>query len=213
MDSFTGILRKPIDLSEAPARNLRAALALPPDERDLRSYANSEIMARWEALDGVFQLDSKAPDIWEQRSKALIERTFNIDPSDPHWWMTLAFRIAKGRIPGFSLRKPDKKKHGAPCQWTDERLAQLRADVEFLKKTTKLSVQKICEKLPRAKGYARRYGDCKCGALRKQYSRAMAASRGLQFQLVLSGPAAMIPSSGIDPLEAAIENHALKLPF
>jgi len=213
MESFTGILRKPIDLSDAPARGLRATFALPPDENDLLCYATSEIMARWKAFDEMFQLDPKASDIWVQRSKALIKRALKIDPSDPHWWKRLAICMAKGRVPGFSLQKTTKKKHGAPCQWSDERLAELWADIEFLRKTTKLSVQKICEKLPRSKGYARRWGDCTSGALRKQYSRANGLRLEWRFKCILSGGQALSASTPIDLKEAAIERHALKISF
>ena len=46
---FTGLLRKAIDLSEAPARGLRAALAAPPDASDLLAYAREQLAARWAA--------------------------------------------------------------------------------------------------------------------------------------------------------------------
>jgi hypothetical protein len=213
MVSFTGILRKPIDPSEAPARGLRAAFALPPDESDLRSYVAAEMIARWEAFDGMFQLNSKAPDIWVQRSKVLIERSFNVDRSDPHWWMTLAFYLARGHVHGLSFKKSGKKKHGTPCKWTDERLAQLWADVEFLKRATKLSVQEICEKMRRSKGYARRWGDCTAAALRKQHSRTVKLKQGLLFQCTLYGPESLTPGNAADRTEAAIELHSLRIPF
>jgi hypothetical protein len=36
-------------------------------------------------------------------------------------------------------------------EWTDEQLADLFADVEFLKRTTKLSAKEICEKASKSK--------------------------------------------------------------
>jgi hypothetical protein len=87
---FTGLLRKPIDLGEAPARSLRAALALPPDENDRLAYAKTQLRARWKSLDEFFELNSRAADIWERRAKAVIERRFGISSSGRRWWKNLA---------------------------------------------------------------------------------------------------------------------------
>jgi hypothetical protein len=214
MKPFAGSLRKPIDLTEAPAGGLRAAFALPPDESDLLSYAASEIAVRLKSMDEFFGLNSKARDIWEQRAKALVARTYSVDPCDPNWWASLTFCLAKGHLPGLSLKGDNrKKKHGAPRQWTEELLAQLFADVEFLKKTTKLSVNEICKRLPRATNYVKRWGYFRPAGLRKQYLEAKRSSRGLLFQFVLCGAAATILANRLDPVDAAIELHALKRPM
>jgi hypothetical protein len=210
MKPFTGDLRKPIDLTEAPARGWGAALALPPDESDLLVYARSELASRFKSLDEYFGLKSNAPDIWEQRAKALIARKCNIDPSDPNWWGKLTLYFAKGHVPGLSFRRGDRKKHGAPREWTDERLAQLFADVEFLKRTTKLSVNELCKRLPRATNYARRWGSHGTDALRKQYLEAKRRSCEPRFQFVLSGRAEIFTANRTDLVDAAIKLHALK---
>ena len=205
---FTGLLVKEIDLTKAPARGFRAALALPPDDGDQRVYAQAELRARWKALDEFFGLNSKAPDIWEQRARALLVRRFRAKQ-----WEGLARQLVVGHVPGFSFGTKGKKVRGAPRIWSDERLAQLFADVEFLKRTQQMSVREICQKLPRAPGYARRWGDCKPAGLRVTYSKAAKLSRGLLFQFVLCGVEATIPASGIDHIEAAIRLHALKRPL
>jgi hypothetical protein len=203
--TFTGILRKTIDLNEAPACGLEAQLGLPPDVGHVLAYAKTELEARWEALDELFHLNSDDPDIWEQRAKSLIERIYGLGKAETNWWGRLACRLAEGHVPGLSIRKPNKRKHGSPRQWTDERLVQLFADVEFLKKTTRLNVQAICKRLPQG-DYADRYGDHGSGALSRQYSLAKKAS-GYLLLMAAVGDAAR------NPIEAMIELHALKAPL
>jgi hypothetical protein len=207
---FAGVLRKPIDLGEAPARGLRAAFALPPDESDQLAYAQTQLGARWKALDEFFGLKSNAPNIWEQRASMLIERKFAINSDASQWWGRLAIRIADGYVPGISFKQANKKKHGAPLEWTDVRLAELFADVEYMKKTTQLSDRGICELLSRKRQYRERWGKFKAATLRRAYLDAKKRSKGVLFKLVLCGPAATIPSNRIDPIEAAIERHAIK---
>jgi hypothetical protein len=144
---FAGLLVKDIDLAKAPARGFRAALALPPDDGDQRAYAQAELRARWKALDEFFGLNSKAPDIWERRARALLVRRFRAKQ-----WEGLARQLVLGYVPGFSFGTRGKNVRGAPRIWSDERLAQLFADVEFLKRTQQMSVREICQKLPRAPG-------------------------------------------------------------
>jgi hypothetical protein len=212
MEQFRGCLRKPIDLCEAPARDLRRAFSLPPDESDLRCYAVSELKRRFAALDQFFGLDPGAPNVWEQRAKALIARKFKIDPSDPIWWEKLTYSLAVSHVPGCSFRAFNKKRHGAPREWTDDQLAQLFADVEFLKSTTKLSVKAICGRLPSSKNYVERWGRYKPPGLRKQYLKAKSLRCGLLFQVALCGPAA-VSATNSDQISIAIERHALKCPL
>jgi hypothetical protein len=109
------------------------------------------------------------------------------------------------------MKRPGKKKIGAPREWSDERLSQLFADVEFLKKTTGESARDICEKLARKEKYSVRWGRQGAAGLRKAYAEANKRRRGLLFQFVLGGVEATIPANGIDIVEAAIERHALKV--
>src|SRR5258708_22536452 len=125
--------------------------------------------------------------------------------------------MVAGPIPGVakqfcaaSAEATGKKKHGAPLEWSDEKYSQLFADIEYLKRATGMSARKICETLPRRRGYAERWGRHRSGTLRKRYTKANRRRRGVLFQFVLCGPAATIPANGIDHIEAAIEQHALK---
>jgi hypothetical protein len=207
---FIGVLREAIDLGQAPARGCRLALALPPDDSDRLAYAQSGLQARWEALDNFYKLNSSAADIWEQRAKALVERKFGVRSTGPQWWARLACSIAGANVPGFSFRRADTKRIGAPDKWTDERLAQLFADVEYLKRKSPMSVRQICQRLPQKKEYKARWSKFNAAALRKAYLEAKKRSRGLLFKITLCGVAATIPSNRVDPIEAAIELHALK---
>jgi hypothetical protein len=209
---LTGLLRTPIDLGDARPKGLRMSFGLPPDEKDVKEHIVEQICARYAALDEFFELkaDGQAGDIWDQRIKALVAYLFNIDPSDPIWREKLAHALA-GQIPGFSIKKPNRKRHGAPREWDDERLSQLFADIEFLKKKTGMSGGAVCKDLPRRKGYSERWGRCRAASLRKAYTAANKYRGSVLFQFVLCGRDATIPSSGIDHVAAAIERHALKI--
>ena len=212
MKPLTGCLRNPIDLTAAPARGLARSLGLPPDANDVRSYARSELKVRFAALDEFFGLDFNAQDIWQQRAKALVARKYNIDPSASDWWVELTLCLAQKHVPGLSLKRADKKNHGAPRQWTDEKLAQLFADIEFLKRTTKLSVKNICDRLPKAKHYVERWGSHKPQGLRKQYLKAKSLTAGLFFRVALCGPSGASASDS-SLIAGAIERHAINCPL
>jgi hypothetical protein len=83
---------------------------------------------------------------------------------------------------------PGQKKHGAPREWDFWQLAQLFADIEYLKRKANWSVRKICEELPKTKGYKQRWGRYKPDRLRRAYSQANALQKkNAVFQLILSG--------------------------
>jgi hypothetical protein len=209
---FTGLLRNPIYVEDAEARGLNAAFALPPDRSDLNDYITSELRKRAAQLDEFFGLKSEARDVWEQRGKAIIEREFGIPAEGQEWWQRFTLSLLFKHVPGFAIKRHGESRHGAPRSWTDECLAQLFADVEYLKRSKGKSARKICEILPRAKGYSRRWGSQSSEALRKAHSQATKLyQRSFLFRAALCGPDAMIPVSGIDPIEAAITRHALKL--
>ena len=168
----------------------------------------SETKARFAELDTFFKLKSDSPDIWERRKKALLAYQFDFhsDRSEEEWWMAFTYHLARRHVRGSSLKLPGEKKHGVPREWTFRRLTELFADVEFLKKKTGLSVSRICETVLRRKEYAKRWAQFGVDALRKAYSEAKKLRRqNLRFVLVLCGPAATIPASGIDPIQAAID--------
>jgi hypothetical protein len=82
---------------------------------------------------------------------------FQSDRQDQEWWMVFTCHLLRHGVPGFTVKMPGEKKHGAPQEWTFRRLAELFADVEFLKKKTGLSVSRICETALRRKPYAKRW--------------------------------------------------------
>lgn len=207
---FKGLLLKKIDPNAAPARGLRLSLALPPDEADTAAHVQEEEAARWAAFDKFFSLDTAAPDITVQRIITLIEYDTGINPDDPLWVDHVAAKFARRHIPGFSLVGAGSKRHGAPVEWTGQQHAELIADIEYLRNKTGKSVRQICRDLPRHKGYAKRWGRYSSEVLRKEHARAKKLSRGLLFQIEYFGTAEM-PDHGIDPIDAAIKRHALKI--
>jgi len=208
---FTGSLVKNIDPDEAPALGLRGAFALPPNDEDIAAHIQSEERARWIALDQHFGLDSTAGDIAERRAKLLIALDTGTDAADPQWWERVAIALARRHVPGFSTRDPlKKKKHGAPREWTDERRAQLIADIEYLRENSGKSIREICKILPRLRGYTARWGRETGEALRVEYGQARKRNDVL-FNLIFCGPEATIPGNGMDRVAAAIQRHALQI--
>jgi len=209
---MTGRLLKAIHIDDARARGLRASFALDPDENDMLAHVEEELRARWAELDKFFGLKANGNDIWQQRAKALLARQFNVDLRDPRFWERIATKLALRHVPGFSVKGPGQKRHGAPPEWNDEQLCQLFADVELLKKTNKMSVREVCKELPKRKGYRRRWGRYGSYALRKEYAKANRFLRqNLRFQLKLCDLPPGIPTKRNDCVEAAIRRHALKL--
>ena len=201
---------KKIDPSAAPALGLGRAFALPPDNEDVAVHIQRERAARWAAFDKIFGLDTSAPDITVRRVIALVEYDTGVEPNDPRWVDRVADVLGRRHIPGFAIAIAASKRHGAPVEWTGQRQAELIADVEFLRRKTGKSVKEICRELPRRKGYAVRWGLHSGEALRKAYTKARNLSRGLLFQLEHFGAAEM-PANRIDPIDAAIKRHALKI--
>jgi len=209
--AFSGLLLKAIHLNDATASGLRAALGAPPDKDDVLAYVQDALRARYAELDNFFRLRTSGPDIWEQRAKALIAHQFDIHAEDPQWWQKLTWYLARTKVPGFSLKSFEHKKHGAPQEWDLWQLAQLFADIEFLKKKEGASIREVCNDLPKRKAYAKRWGRYKPDRLRRAYSQAnKLRMESSEFQLILSGEA-LIPAKGIDPVDAAIQEHALKI--
>ena len=201
---YTGVLLKPIYLDDSKPRGLRAALGAPADESDQLAHIEDALRARYAALDKFFGLESSSLDIWERRAKELIAHEFEITIDHPQWWRALTGYLVDAYVPGFSLTLPGQRKHGAPQEWDYWQLAQLFADIEYLKRKEHWSVRKICGELPKAKGYKQRWG-------RKAYSQANALrNKNTEFLLILSGGEWLIPTSGVDPIDAAIQRHGLK---
>jgi hypothetical protein len=209
---LTGRLLKPVDLSEAKPRDVRAQLDLAPDESDVLAYAEDEFGARAAELNEFLSLPRDARDP-EQTAKALIEREFGIPRDAQNWWPRLAACLIRKTVPGFSFIKANKKKHGAPVEWTPERLMQLFADVEFFKRKG-LRVTAICRFLPIRAGYKQRWAAWHNheGALRRAYCKANELrQKDFLFLLELCGGDALIPGKCGDLIAKAIERHALQI--
>jgi hypothetical protein len=210
--SFRGSLLKPIHLGDAKARGLRAVFACPPDESDEIAHVVEQFDMKWPDFDKRFGLDSSRADIWEQRTKLFISRDLQIPLDDPHFYMRAAMKFAFRAIPGFSIKLPHEKRHGGQSEWPVQRMAQLFADIEFWRKKTKKNIREICNLLVRMPQYAERWADCGPANMCKIYSMTKKRlKKDLLFILEVCGPEATIPSNGIDPIEAAIKLHALKV--
>jgi hypothetical protein len=207
--AFTGLLVKPIDLEAAKPNSLVAVLAQGPNEKDIIQHVEDELAARWKALDEFFELDSNRSDIWERRGKALMCHELNISPDDPRCWEKIATRIAQRHVLGFSIKKI-RRKRGAPIGWTDQRLAQLFADVEYLRREKK-SIRTACGVLVTSSRFRSRWGDYGgkfrrkgVAILIKAYHKAKNKLRDWRFKVFLCGPEVLMPVKNIDPIEAAI---------
>jgi hypothetical protein len=207
---LTGLLLKPFRIDDVPARGLRLALGAPPDASDLEAYLRGELDARWAELDKYFGLSSERSDLFEMRAKALIGYCFGIRSDDPRWWERLAWAMVTRHIPGFSSSRSGRKKRGAPIKWPLQRQAELFADVEYLKRKTGKSGSAICKTLPRRRGYTKRWDAYGAEALRKAYTNAK-GNQDLLFRLELFGPEILMKDKQIDPIDAAIKRHALRV--
>jgi hypothetical protein len=156
--SFTGVLLKPIDLGDAKPRGLRESLAAPPDKSDIQAHLLKEISARYIALDKFLGIHSNTENIWQQRAKALLAYEFDIPAHALQSWEHLTRYLTNRYVPAFRLKTAGEKKRGAPLEWDHEQSAQLFADIEFLRKNTAKSIDRICKELPILPGYARRWG-------------------------------------------------------
>jgi hypothetical protein len=205
---FKGLLRKPIHLDDAPWNGIAHALGLEPGLEERVSFVLDETEKRLLKLDELFGLKSARPDIWEQRAKAIIAGKFDIPADSPNWWVLFSYHLLQQHVPGFRVRQPGKRRAGTPRVWTMERLAELFADIEYLKREKGMRVRSICALLPKARGYSRRWGTWSAASLRKAYGDAVQLRQSsMLFNMVLYGP-------GVKPdgatIEAAIKAHAMR---
>jgi hypothetical protein len=119
--------------------------------------------------------------------------------------------LAPQHVPGFIFKLIGQKKSGRPSKWTDDLLAQLFADVEFLKRKRGLSVRRICRMLPDKSGYERRWKDYNGDTLSNAYLEAKKRRQTLEFECFLCGPHAVFSPTAVDRIATAIELHGLKL--
>lgn len=208
---FKGILRIPIDPRKAKPGPLRAVVGLQANTLETTNYIREEIKKRLSALDRMFSLPSRAPDIWEPRAKAILSREFEIEPNASDWWQALTFALAHRYIPGFSRRKPNKARPGAPTGWTDLRFAQLLADVEFLKHRYKLSDRRICAIISSKKEYRARWRSYhrKPESLRKALVHARKRFKQKSF-LRYFWAEVSAPGQPFKPIDLLIKKHAIK---
>jgi hypothetical protein len=210
---FTGLLVKAIHLGDVKPRGLRASFAVAPDKNDFAAHILEELDARYAALDKFFGLQPNIENIWEERANALLAYQFDIPVEALKSGERLTRYMIGRYVPGFSLKGSSEKKHGAPLEWDFKQLAQLFADVEFLKRNTGKSITKICQELPTKTGYAKRWGRYrgKPEGLRRMYAKAKKLrGQDFKFALYLCGPDALIQGTRTDLIQVAIEQHALK---
>jgi hypothetical protein len=100
-----GRLLTAINVDDAPARGLGAALGLSPDKSDKLAYVRNEFGARWVEFDKFFGLkgNGSGDDIWQQRAKALVAYEFDVDPRDPRLWERFTTGLALRYVSGFLL--------------------------------------------------------------------------------------------------------------
>lgn len=206
---FTGLLRKPIRLNDAKPGWLKPSFALPRDTDDVKAFAVDEYRKRLVAFDRFFRINSNSADCWEQRVKALLAHKLGVKAKEP--WETIFWHLAPQSVPGFRFKLIGQRKSGQPPKWTDEILAQLFADVEFLKRKTDLSTSNICIRLPSKRGYEERWKGYSGGALRKAYMEAKKRCKTRPFESILCGSHTVYSLKNVDLIAAAIEMHALKL--
>jgi hypothetical protein len=89
---FTGVLRKTIDLDDAPARGLNCT-SLPSAEEDRLVYEVEQVLARVDALDRHCNIAPNTPDICLARAKALLSEVYKIDVSNPKFWLELSMEL------------------------------------------------------------------------------------------------------------------------
>jgi hypothetical protein len=208
---LTGVLRKPIRLDDAKAGWLKSQFALPRNTDDLKAYVRDEFAKRFVELDEFFGLSSNHADIWEKRAKALIRYEFGFESNGKDWWAQFALNLAMRYVPGFKIKQLNQKKIGRPSKWNDQRLAQLFADVAFLKRKLGRSVSDICGKLPTKSGYEKRWRCYSGDMLRKMYLEAKKRRSDLNFEILLCGHEAVFAPAEVDRIAAAIKRHALKI--
>jgi hypothetical protein len=208
--SFTGLLRTPINLSDARASPLEEAAGLPASERERVAFHQAEIRKRLVAFDRHFGLPSGVNNIWERRAKALLNLKYNIAADCRDRWRRYFFVLAKELVPGFSTSLT-RVGPGAPKEWTDLRLAELLADVTFLKRKQKLSERQICTLIGARKGYGERWGSFrgKPQALRKALTLARKRFKQPSF-LKYFWAEVYAPGQVTDPIDLLIKKHALK---
>jgi hypothetical protein len=203
------LLRKSARLDDAKPQWPKALFAEPRDESDVSAYREEQIRKRLEVFDEFFKLKSEKPNIWEQRTKALVMFKFGMDSNDSGWWKRFFWYLAPKYIIGFRVKDIELSKIGNTRKWTDILLARLFADIEFLKRKYDWRVNKVCEKLLTKTGYAQRWRGFSSDALRRAYSEARRRRNDLKFERLLCGDEAIFLPGRKDRIEAAINKHGL----
>jgi hypothetical protein len=203
--SVLGLL-KPIYLDDAPARGIRAAFALPPDRDDYLAYFCDTCSARLVEAAAQLGLSITDPSFCKRIGKTLIMHKPELVKNFDEWPHVILAALLT------TIRSPGSRKAGRPRE-SNEVLAQLYADVSFLRRKTKLSDRAITSStLRKTKGYKERYGSFKAGALREKYRQAVKLKDSdWQFRALLFGPGGLMTANKIDPVGAAIEVHPLQI--
>jgi hypothetical protein len=203
---YKGVLVKPIDVGELRPKGLMATVGTSISKEDVRRFRDEKEGARWRELDK--QLELGGDEVWEVRARALAERHLKIPARGGKGWRSFAELLASEFVPGFTYVF-DTKQRGAPKRWSDERYAQIYADVELFKKRyPRLSVEAVCRRLPKHKAYTPRWGKTTPTALQKAYSQAVRLHKDDLYKIRIYG---LELPRGADPVPMAIEKFALKI--
>jgi hypothetical protein len=125
---MNGRLLKAIHIDDAPARGLRAALAL-SDKSDVLAYVRNEFRARWVEFDRFFGLkgNGSGVDIGSSVQKHLLHMNSMLTPETrdcgsalPPGWLSVMCPVFF-----FEAIWPDET--GAPREWNNAQLRQLGA--------------------------------------------------------------------------------------
>jgi hypothetical protein len=134
------------------ARGFRSAA----QRRGHSAHIQSEEKTRWIALTSI--LGWIHGDRYSGKAREAAHRVdTGTDGADPQWWEHVGIALARRYVPACHQGPAERKKHGAPREWTDERRAQLIADIECLQILREID-QGNLQDLPRLRGYSARWG-------------------------------------------------------
>jgi hypothetical protein len=199
----------PVYLDDAPVTGLERAFALPPSREDYENY----VLQTWRGRlhEGAANMGmAVGREFGEALSDALIMHNPKLLRKAGSRENVIWYALAD------SIRRPGYPKNGRPRDSYD-RLAQVYADLNFLKRKTGLSIRVICQNIlnplmhKKYKLYEERYHGLNAVSLRKKYQQAAKLEKtDFRFVLFLSGHEGLLPNNDNNAMDAAIERHALK---
>lgn len=187
-------LAKPINIAAAQPNSLRKQVGLPPDNSDVENHIFNERCRRIESLDAYFGLDADAPNLMEQRVKALLVYAYDIPVDAPDWLPRLCWELMRKHIPGFAFGKRGRRRI-----WTFDELIVLGQDIRvFQARYPDVTVEALYIAL--RSRHPKTWGQHGVPALRKAHSTYRALARKFPKPTVASGPPSTTPRN-VRPLD------------